>query len=47
LPLHIPCDTINIEKYYGFIPLLFFVDAGGEDEIDQKQCSRFIDLHQA
>lgn len=25
LPLHIPCDTINIEKYCGFIPLLFLL----------------------
>jgi len=42
LPLHKACDTIHSEKYYGFIPLLFFVDAGGEDEIYQKLYFRFI-----
>lgn len=35
LPLHMACDTINREKYYGFFPLLFFVDATGKDNIDR------------
>ncbi len=42
LPLHMACDTINHEKYYGFIPLLFFVDASGKDSIDQQLYSKFI-----
>ena len=42
LPLHMACDTINREKYYGFIPLLFFVDATGKENIDRQLSSKFI-----